>query len=93
MQQHWKSIALAGACLAGAMLPLSAQAIDGDWTIRSHPCLASQTNALHRDDAGTLWVGCGSGQIGRGLWRSDDQGQSWKVPETVVEDIIDFFRV
>lgn len=82
-----------GLALALLMVSQTGQTIEGNWTYRSHPCLASQTNSLHRDPDGTLWVGCGSGQVGRGLWRSDDQGQTWKIPETEVEDIIEFFRV
>lgn len=90
-QLNWMS--QAGLALALLLISQTGQAIDGNWTYRSHPCLASQTNALHRDEDGALWVGCGSGQAGRGLWRRDDQGQSWKIPETQVADIIEFFRV
>lgn len=93
MKQHLNLIAAAGIGLLGAWLAEPTGAIQGNWTVYSHPCLASQTNALHRDSNGTLWVGCGSGQIGRGLWRSDDQGQSWKIPETDDPEIIESFRV
>ena len=93
MQQLWKPFVLAGACLAGAVLGQPAHAISGDWTIYSHPCIAEQGNPLHRDSDGTLWVGCGAGASGFGLWRSDDQGQSWEIPDTDDGDIIRFFRV
>lgn len=76
--------------MAGAS---SAVAGNGNWVISSVNCNASQQHALHRDDDGTLWVGCGTGASGFGVYRSVDGGQTWSVPTTNPSDIISTFRV
>lgn len=53
----------------------------GTWTERTHTCPGiNRVDALQVDDDGTLWLGCGSGTVGNGLYRSTDQGQSWDQP-------------
>ena len=56
------------------LLPLTGcdglgSALGLDWTRDPHPCVANRTDALHVDDDGTLWVGCGTGTRGEGLYR------------------------
>ena len=50
----------------------------GTWATFTHPCKENQTDALWWDnDNKSVWVGCGTGASGRGLWTSKDAGQSW----------------
>lgn len=50
----------------------------GAWIIRNHTCPGgNRTDALHRDDDGRLWVGCGTAAAGYGLYSSEDGGHSW----------------
>jgi len=73
--------------------PDSPQA-SGQWSTQSHPCPGlSRTDALHRDPNGTLWVGCGTGQNGLGLFVSFDGGPSWSQVTTNPSGILDNFRV
>ena len=54
------------------------------WTIHGHACPGiNRTDALHRDDDGTLWVGCGTAATGYGLFYSEDGGPTWT--ETMVD--------
>ncbi len=56
-------------------------ATTSDWVERSHTCPGiNRVDALHLDDDGALWLGCGSGNVGNGLFRSTDEGQSWSQP-------------
>ena len=65
----------------------------GSWTVHSHPCPGgSRTDALHRDDDGTLWVGCGTNQVGYGLFFSAD-GESWSEAVVSPSEKLDQFRV
>ncbi len=58
----------------------------GGWVERTHPCPGiNRTDALHVDEDGTLWVGCGTGAVGRGLFRSVDRGIGWNQPATELE--------
>lgn len=55
-------------------LPMAA----GTWVVSNHGCPgANRTDALHRDDDGRLWVGCGTAAAGYGLYASDDGGHAW----------------
>jgi len=52
----------------------------GEWTVLgAYPCGFNRTDALHIDDDGTLWTGCGTNTEGDGLFVSDDDGASWSV--------------
>jgi len=66
---------------------------DGNWSIHSVSCNASQQHTLHRDDDGILWAGCGTGGNGFGVHRSTNGGQTWQVPTTNPAGVIDTFRV
>ncbi len=64
------------------------------WSTYGHPCPGpNRTDALHRDDDGTLWVGCGSGATGYGLFYSADGGPSWAEAEVTPEGKLHQFRV
>lgn len=65
----------------------------GSWSIYSVACNAPQQHALHRDDDGTLWAGCGTGASGFGVHRSTDGGQTWQVPTTNPAGAVATFRV
>ncbi|MCK5829044.1 MAG: hypothetical protein KAH20_01950 [Methylococcales bacterium] len=55
-----------------------AAAREPGWSSFTHPCNENQTDALWWDsDDKTVWVGCGTGSTGRGLWKSPDGGESW----------------
>jgi hypothetical protein len=50
----------------------------GDWLERTpSPCGFNRMDALHVDDDGTIWTGCGTNTEGFGLFRSVDDGASW----------------
>jgi hypothetical protein len=53
----------------------------------------NRTDAFHADEDGTLWLGCGSGAEGRGLFVSMDEGVSWGLAETSPAGIFETFRV
>lgn len=60
-----------------AAVARSAQGAAG-WTLHSHPCPGgNRTDALHVDDDGTMWIGCGTNATGYGLFVSADDGESW----------------
>lgn len=62
------------------------------WTLRTHPCPGpNRTDALLVEADGKLWVGCGSGADGAGLFRGAPDGAAWsQVRGTAV---LDAFRV
>ncbi|MGY6553161.1 MAG: hypothetical protein ACXIUM_01435 [Wenzhouxiangella sp.] len=77
--------------LAGAPRSVEAAAL---WSTHQHPCPGlARTDALHRDADGTLWVGCGTNQDGRGLYVSFDGGPSWASVTTAPADVLSEFRV
>jgi hypothetical protein len=50
----------------------------GDWLEHTpSPCGFNRMDALHVDDDGTIWTGCGTNTEGFGLFRSVDDGASW----------------
>ncbi len=58
--------------------PVAEAAASGTWTTYTHPCQENQTDAFWWDaDDKTVWVGCGTGTTGKGLWRSTDGGKNW----------------
>lgn len=64
------------------------------WTVRSHPCPGiNRTDAFAVDDDGTMWLGCGSGTEGDGLFRSSDGGETWSIPDTQPSNVLSSFRV
>jgi hypothetical protein len=78
------------------LLPAQTDALRGapSWTIYSHDCPGpSRTDALHRDADGTLWVGCGTNQLGYGLYRSLDGGASWTEVTVNPPNLLFQFRV
>lgn len=44
----------------------------------THSCPGSRTDTLQVDDNGQIWIGCGEASDGLGLYRSDDDGASWR---------------
>jgi hypothetical protein len=61
------------------------------WEIFTHTCSgASRTDALLVEDDGTMWVGCGTNQVGYGLHVSFDGGVSWAEVES---EELEQFRV
>lgn len=90
MRFNFKAFGLLTTSLA--VLVLADPAI-ADWTTSSHPCVGDRTNALHRDNDGTLWVGCGTTVNGTGLFFSVDNGQIWDKPQTDPAAFFDDFRV
>ncbi len=64
------------------------------WIVRSHSCPGiNRTDAFHVDPDGTMWLGCGSGTIGDGLFVSSDGGSSWSIPATQPANVLESFRV
>ncbi|MCB9629415.1 MAG: hypothetical protein H6725_18775 [Sandaracinaceae bacterium] len=64
------------------------------WTVRTHPCPGiNRTDAFHVDTDGTMWLGCGSGADGNGLFRSADGGMTWAIPATNPTNVLTSFRV
>jgi hypothetical protein len=62
--------------------------------VRSHPCPGiNRTDAFWVDEDGTMWLGCGSGTEGDGLFVSSDDGQSWAIPDTSPANVLNSFRV
>jgi hypothetical protein len=63
------------------------------WSIFTHSCPgASRTDALWvEDDA--MWVGCGTNQLGYGLHRSSDGGETWSEVATSPANEAAQFRV
>lgn len=64
------------------------------WTVRAHDCPGiNRTDTLWVDDDGTMWIGCGSGTEGSGLYRSADDGVSWAIPDTNPGNVLVSMRV
>lgn len=64
------------------------------WSVFTHSCPgASRTDALLVEDDGVMWVGCGTNQLGYGLHRSADGGDSWQEVPTSPANEMDQFRV
>lgn len=93
----WCAGVLAGCLAVVATLEpaLAAEPKGGSvWLISSHICPGgNRTDALHRDDDGTLWVGCGTNATGYGLFLSVDGGDRWAAAPIVPADALDQFRV
>jgi hypothetical protein len=67
---------------------------DATWSIHGHACPGvNRTDALHRDDDGTLWVGCGTAATGYGLFYSEDGGPSWTEATVMPTEKLHQFRV
>jgi hypothetical protein len=67
---------------------------DRTWTVHGHACPGvNRTDALHRDDDGTLWVGCGTAATGYGLFYSEDGGPSWTEATVSPTEKLHQFRV
>lgn len=64
----------------------------GDWATSEHPCQENRTDALLVEGQ-SLWVGCGTGTEGRGLWFSDDAGRSWSAAATEPAEAFATWRV
>jgi hypothetical protein len=66
----------------------------GGWAVHSHPCPGgNRTDALHVDDDGTLWVGCGTNGTGYGLFVSADDGESWAAASVTPASKFSQYRV
>ncbi len=75
------------ACLTLSGCPLDDDPLGGDtdaglpaagpWTLRPHPCPARTSEALFPAADGTIYVGCGTGADGKGLWRTTNEGVTW----------------
>jgi hypothetical protein len=64
------------------------------FSLYQHSCPGtSRVDALHRDADGTLWLGCGTTQVGYGLHRSVDGGATWSAVATSPADALATFRV
>lgn len=79
----------------GSDVPDDVTSLDPDWSRPGvHPCAEYRVNAfLAEDDGETLWVGCGAGTTGFGLFVSADGGATWSEPETTPIDYFGTFRV
>ncbi|MCB9525345.1 MAG: hypothetical protein H6702_18495 [Myxococcales bacterium] len=55
------------------------------WALRPHPCPGRTTEALHAGEDGQIYVGCGTGAEGTGLWRTENLGVTW-APVPGLED-------
>lgn len=83
--RRWCMLALT-ATLSGCPLTDEGPETSGDagpsapGDVQPHPCLAHRTDAL-RVTGRTVYVGCGTGGDGRGLWRSTDAGRTWAAVE------------
>lgn len=65
----------------------------GDWVVRAHDCPGiNRADALWVDSDG-IWIGCGSGTVGDGLFLSGDDGASWEIPTTSPGNVLTSFRV
>jgi hypothetical protein len=50
----------------------------GEWVVLpASPCGFNRTDALHVDDDGSIWTGCGTNTEGQGLFVSRDAGNDW----------------
>lgn len=68
--------------------------VDGWQVLGAHPCMEYRVDALLvEDDGETIWLGCGAGALGFGLFRSVDAGRTWGTPRTEPADYFDTFRV
>lgn len=63
------------------------------WRIGAHPCVGSRTDALHCDDERTCFVGCGTTTEGRGVFVTDDGGESWSAVVTNPQGFLEDSRV
>lgn len=62
--------------------------------VRAHPCPGvNRTDALWVDADGTMFIGCGSGAEGSGLYMSVDEGRTWEIPATSPSSVLESFRV
>lgn len=62
------------------------------WTLSSHPCVGSRTDALHCV-SGSCYVGCGTTTDGRGAYVTSDFGATWTEPVTDPEDVLAGARI
>ena len=69
--------------------------ISGTWVrLGNHPCTQYRVNtAVVEDDGQRLWVGCGQGATGFGLFTSSDGGATWASPAVDPAFYFDIFRV
>lgn len=67
---------------------------EGWQVLGTHPCLEYRVDAMLVEQGGEqLWLGCGSGSTGYGLFHSDDGGASWDLARTEPHDYFATFRV
>lgn len=67
---------------------------EGWQELNAHPCSEYRVNAmLAEDDGETLWIGCGEGTTGFGIFMTSDGGASWSAPATEPAEYFDTFRV
>ena len=85
---------LAGAAALLAISPaLQAGGGASGWLIAEHPCPGgNRTDALHLDESGRLWAGCGTNATGYGLFHSDD-GVDWTAADVTPAGMFDAYRV
>lgn len=86
-------VALAVACTEPGIGTGDGAVDPSGWATSVHPCAGNRTDVLHRDDDGTLWVGCGTTTEGYGLFMSTDNGTNWAAPETTPPNVLDDWRI
>lgn len=71
-----------------------ASAPPASWTLRSHDCPnINRTDDLLDEGAQGLWVGCGSGATGTGLYHSANDGETWTQVVATGVNTLETFRV
>jgi hypothetical protein len=52
---------------------------EAGWRNAPNTCGGHTTEALLATGASTFYVGCGTGAVGRGVWRTTDAGDTWAI--------------